>query len=220
MQDFEKASETLSQAGADRVAVGTESNIDGALWAIGHRRSMGLSRLKPDPVDPKLLEVMLEAANWAPSNDDTEPWRFIVYSGAGRDKLADAFEAAYHADRNGAEINADALAGHRNRAYASPVWIAIGVCPKYDESGALLTSVEEEVMAVACATQNLHLAAASFGLGGMLHSKGLSVHPTVAKEIGWDGETRLLGFFFFGWPNIDWPLGERGSIKDKTTWNL
>lgn len=66
--------------------------------AIRQRRSMGLSRLSDEPVPRTLIEQMLDAANWAPSHGDTEPWRFTVFMGEGRAALADLFEAAQRED--------------------------------------------------------------------------------------------------------------------------
>jgi len=182
----------------------TDSDV--VLRAIKQRRSMGLSRLRPDPVDRGLIETMLEAANWAPSNEDTEPWRFSVFSGDGREKLADLFEAA-HGDDNG-----------RKRAFAAPVWISIGMIPARKEDGSLLMEEDEEIMAVACAVQNLHLMAQALGLAGMWHSKGLSVHPSVAQGLGLESPGRLLGFFMCGWPSTEWLTGARGPIEEKVTW--
>lgn len=180
------------------------------LDTLAHRRSMGLSRLKPDPVDRHLIEMMLEAANWAPSNDDTEPWRFTVYSGDGREALAEIW-AASQEHEGGKE-------GARKRAYAAPVWISIEVEPKLDEDGNLVGVPEEELMAVSCAVNNMHLMASTLGLAGMWHSKGLSVDPKVAEGLGLTGHKRLLGFFMLGWPNIEWPEGSRVPITQKVKW--
>ena len=81
---------------------------------------MGLSRLAPDEVDRGLIEQMLEAANWGQSNEDTEPWRFTVFTGDGREKLAQLFIQAQRADKEEADEE-----GPRKRAFAAPVWIAI-----------------------------------------------------------------------------------------------
>lgn len=48
----------------------------GALEVIRTLRSM--RRLKPDPVEPKKLRMILEAAGKAPSGGNTQPWEFIV----------------------------------------------------------------------------------------------------------------------------------------------
>lgn len=177
------------------------------------RRSMGLSRLAPDEVDRGLIEQMLEAANWGQSNEDTEPWRFTVFTGDGREKLAQLFIQAQRADKEEADEE-----GPRKRAFAAPVWIAIGMKPGLAEDGSYLTSEEEEIMAVATAVQNLHLMARALGLTGMWHSKGTSVHPAVAEGLGLAAPNRLLGLFMLGWPSTDWLEGQRGDVANRVTW--
>lgn len=195
----------------------TLSNAKTLYGAILHRRSMGLSRLKPDAVDRGLIEQMLEAANWAPSHGDTEPWRFSVFMGEGRAALADLFEQAQQED---AARNPDhrPREGARKRAFAAPVWISIGMVPGRKADGSLLMSTEEELMAVACAVQNLHLMASALDLAGMWHSKGPSVHPAVARGLGLEAPDRLLGFFMCGWPASDWLTSTRRPLSEKVRW--
>ena len=40
------------------------------------RRS--IRRFKPDPVPEEHIKIILEAARWAPSGDNAQPWRFVV----------------------------------------------------------------------------------------------------------------------------------------------
>jgi nitroreductase len=189
-----------------------ETEIAALMTAISQRRSMGLSRIDPRPVPQSVIEQMLEAANWGQSNDDTEPWRFAVFTGDSRNRLADMYADAYSADLNGAESDPVAEQGYRDRAFLAPLWIAIGVEPNAE------AVPEEELMAVATAVQNLTLVASAHGLAGMWHSKGVSVHPNVAQGLGWTGNRRLLGFFFGGYANCDWPEGERKPLSDKVDW--
>lgn len=187
------------------------------LSAIAHRRSMGLSRIDPDkPVPQELIQMMLEAANWGQSNGDTEPWRFTVFTGEGRNELAEIYGAAFLA--NYPEPPIEALEGSRARAFMAPVWIAIGMQPgdaEHDDPAHFHT---EELMAVATAVQNLHLMASSLGLAGMWHSKGPSISPVVEERLGYGAPGKLVGFFFCGWPNTDWPQGERRALDDKVRW--
>ena len=175
--------------------------------AIKNRRSMGLSRLRDQPVDRALIEQMLEAANWAPSHGDTQPWRFTVFMGEGRAQLAELFALAMQ----------EPEAAHK-RAFAAPVWISLGMAPARRADGSLKMSAEEELLAVACAVQNLHLMAQSLGIAGMWHSKGSSVHPAVAAGLGLDAPDRLLGFFMCGWPSTDWLTSERQPLSDRVRW--
>ncbi|RYG44681.1 nitroreductase [bacterium] len=195
------------------------SDIDGLLTAIAHRRSLGLARLSEEPVDRAILEKALEAANWAPSNGDTEPWRFSVFTGDSRKKLGDAFAEAY---RIGAEeegrYRPETHEAMRQRGEDAPVWISLGMTPGLLEDGTMKESEEEEGLAVACAVQNLHLVLSAYGLVGMWHSKGASVHPYTASFLGLEAPSRLYGFFFCGWPKVQWPEGERGPWEEKVRW--
>jgi nitroreductase len=175
---------------------------------------MGLSRIADRPVPKEIIDQMLEAANWGQSNDDTEPWRFQVFTEAARDRLANIYAEAYRADVEevGGEIDPVAEKGYAERAQLAPVWIAIGVEPNPE------AVPEEELMAVATSVQNLSLVASAYGLAGMWHSKGVSVHPAVARELGWNGTIRLLGFYFCGFANCEWPEGERKPIETKVQW--
>jgi nitroreductase len=194
-------------------------DLDAVSDLIARRRSLGLARLKPDAIDRSIIERMLEAANWAPSNGDTEPWRFTVYTGDSRVALGQAFADAYkeEADRDG-DFNETGYQSMRERGVSAPLWISIGMTPKLNEDGSFYMSEDEEIMAVACAVQNLHLVATAAGMIGMWHSKGMSTHPSVAKFVGLEAPSRLLGFFWCGYPNVDWPEGERGPVSDKVTW--
>lgn len=196
-----------------------DADIDGLLRAIAHRRSLGLARLSDEPVDRAILEKAFEAANWAPSHGDTEPWRFSVFTGESRKQLGDVFAEAYHADaeREG-RFRAETFEAMRDRGESAPVWISIGMSPGLLEDGKPKMGVEEEGLAVACAVQNLHLVLSAYGLVGMWHSKGVSVHPYVASFLGLEPPSRLYGFFFCGWPKVQWPEGERGPWQDKVTW--
>ncbi|MEC9097042.1 MAG: nitroreductase family protein, partial [Planctomycetota bacterium] len=81
---------------------------------------------------------------------------------------------------------------------------------------------EEEVMAVACAVQNLHLSAAAEGLGGFWSTAPVYDVPAVRAEFGFDGEEdRCLGIFYLGYPRHDWPERKKGApqpVEEKIIW--
>lgn len=193
-------------------------HLDSLCEAIAERRSMGVARVHADkPVDRSLIEKALQAADWAPSHGETEPWRFTVYTGESRNALGDAFAEAYRADA-GDSFKEGTFEANRNRALGAPVWISIGMSPGLRPDGSLKMSEEDEVIAVGCAVQNLHIVANAMGLGGMWLSKGVFIHPRVAQFVGLQAPERLLGFFFLGWPAIPWPEGERRPLAEKIRW--
>lgn len=187
--------------------------------AIETRRSLGLARLKEDPVPPDVLAQLLAAANWAPSHGDTEPWRFQVFTGDARERLGDWFAEAYRQDAEASgNFKPETWAAHRDRALSAPAWISLGLSPARRDNGDLLMTITEERMALACAVQNLHLAATAHGLTGLWHSKGVSVHPHVRDQLGLLPPEELWGFFFLGYPKVPWPDGERGPWQEKVIW--
>ena len=90
--------------------------------------------------------------------------------------------------------------------------------PGRKADGSLVMSIDEEMMAVACAVQNLHLMASALGLAGMWHSKGTSTHPAVARGLGLEAPDRLLGFFMCGWPATEWLTSTRRTLVEKVRW--
>jgi nitroreductase len=55
------------------------------LFALRNRRSCRAFR--PDPVPKSTLVSILEAARWAPSGGNVQPWRVITLTGAERDEV-------------------------------------------------------------------------------------------------------------------------------------
>ena len=194
-----------------------DSTLDAVRGNIAHRRSLGLARLKEEAVPTAVLEAMLESANWAPSHGDTEPWRFTVFTGSGREALGEAFADAYRKEA-GDSFRVESFQAMRERGIDAPAWLSIGMTPGFLPDGRRSMSDDEEIMAVACAVQNLHLVATAHGLVGMWHSKGVSVSPHMASWLGLELPSRLLGFFWCGYPKVAWPEGERGPWQDKVVW--
>ena len=125
--------------------------------AIKTRRS--IRKYKPTPVDEKTLELVLEAARWAPSWKNTQCWRFIVVRDEGiRAKLADAVISV----RDKPNRAADAV------RQAPVVIVACAMLRRsgYSRDGQPDTDKGDWYMFdVALAMQNLVLAAHSLGLG-------------------------------------------------------
>jgi nitroreductase len=169
------------------------------MTAIRNRRSMG--RVSPQPVERAIIEELLEAANWAPSHHGTEPWRFWVFTGAGRDKLAEVFAAVAEKERA--------------KPYRAPVVIAVACVP---QPGA--DTVGEEEAATAAAVQNLLLAMEARGLAGIWRTGSLCREPKVREFFGLREQDTLQGFIYLGYPDPAAPPkeGRRGPVAAKTVW--
>jgi nitroreductase len=188
------------------------------LDAIQARRSFALNQLSPEPIDLGAVQLMLEAANWAPNHGSTEPWRFSVFAADGRHGLSEAFGTAYRLLTPDDRYTAVAEQAQRDRVWQAPVWISLGMLPALNERGAARMPEWEELIAVGCAAHNALLVAASLGLGAKWTSGAVVTHPHVAQFVDLEPRARLLGFLYVGRPAVAWPAGQRRALDEKVRW--
>jgi nitroreductase len=192
-------------------------NISETAELIAHRRS-----IKPIDMDPEkeitdeTWQTLIECANWAPSHGHTEPWRFTIFRGDSRLQLADAVQLAYKLETPEAEFRQEKYEKLRlNILYAHAViavWMKRGNEPK--------VPVMEEIEAVACAVQNMHLAASAAGLGLFWSSPQSAYGESFAEFLQLGSEDKCLGLIYVGWPKEgrEWPKSSRKIAMDKVNW--
>lgn len=190
--------------------VGSVQEHTAIIEAIKSRRSMG--RVKKDSIAKETLEALLEAAKWAPSHYNTQPWRFIVMTGEGRQKLGEGYAKVASAENS--ELDEDKLERERKKAFRSPVVIA-AICSPGDDPRALK---EEEVAASHAAVQNLLLAASAYGLGAIWRSGAPMYHPAMKEHFALREEEDLIGLIYIGLPDMTAPVASRKEIEEFTTW--
>lgn len=182
---------------------------------IRHRRSIYPKQYSGDVIEKKIIEEMLENANWAPSHKISEPWRFTVFSGLGLKKLADFMADNYRdeATKNG-NFDDSKYEKLKHKPLLASHIISIGM--KRDEKERLPEI--EEVEAVACAVQNMMLTATAYGVGTYWSSGGVTYYEGAKSFFGLETKDKLLGFMFLGYPKSKWPNSKRKPIQDKVIW--
>ena len=190
---------------------------------IRHRRtikpitSTGEPNYQDREIERSVLGQLLENANWAPTHGLTEPWRFVVFQGSSRTTLASFLASAY--EEHTAEQDFELAKLEKIRLYAEQATVAI-VIGMQRHAGAI--SAEEEVIAVACAVQNLQLTAAALGLGTFWSSSPVYDLPASRQFFGWTGENdRCLGSLDAGYPANPWPQRKHGQpepVTEKVEW--
>ena len=161
-----------------------------------------------------LLQELLENATWAPTHKRTEPWHFTVFGGAGRQKLAD-FQADIYRATAADQFQESKLEKLRRNPLLSSHVIAIGLKRSQE------VPEMEEIAAVACAVQNLHLSAVAHGLAGFWSTGGVTYLPEANSFFGLGAADQLLGFFYLGYPRPDaMARSTRRPLNEKVTWVL
>lgn len=180
------------------------------IQAIYARHSV--SKVLPDPVPRELIERLLSAAVQAPNHYRNRPWRFVVLTGAARERLG-AVMADSLRDRS-PELPETALEVERNRPLRAPVLIAVGI----DQPNQPKVVEIENVCAGAAAVQNLLLAAHDLGLGAIWRTGPAASDPAVKAFLGFAPDQHLIAMVYVGFPAGESHPPERSSFEDRTVW--
>ncbi|MDA0812310.1 MAG: nitroreductase [Verrucomicrobia bacterium] len=168
------------------------------------------------PLDRELVNHLLENACWAPTHGMTEPWRFLVYAEDARKVLATTLQDLYTATTPEENYRPDKFAKLGTQPLLAPV--AIAICMARDVTGKIAEI--EEIEAVACAVQNLHLSASAIGLGGFWSTSPVLETKVANESLKLNANERCLGLFYLGWPKpgLAWPKSTRSPLESKVTW--
>jgi len=182
---------------------------------IRNRRSVFQQQYTGERVDDKIVQQMLENANWAPTHKLTEPWRFIVFTGEGIKRLAAAQAAVY---RQVTESDGSYKEERYQNLLTKPMLSShiIAVAMKRDEKKSVPQI--EEVGAVFCAVQNIYLTATAYGIGCYLSTGGITYFEEAKEAFGLGVDDLLIGFFHIGIPKGDIAPGKRKPVADKVIW--
>lgn len=175
--------------------------------AIYSRRS--IRQYLDKPVPRGLIEKILDAARWAPSAHNRQPWRFaILESAQTKDTLAAAMAIRLRADleRDGAPqdvIEKDASRS-QERITNAPVVIVVCVSMRemdfYPDARRQNAEYLMATQSVAMAAQNLLLATHASGLGACWMCAPLFVPDTVREVLQLDADWEPQALIAMGYP--------------------
>lgn len=189
------------------------------------RRS--IRRYLTDPVQNDVLDKLLEAATWAPSAHNKQPWRFaVLQDDFQKENLANAMGTRLRFDRTNdgddPEIIERDVAKSIKLIVGSP--IVIVVCLSMSDMDVYVDehrSNAEFLMAIqstAMATQNLLLAAHAMGLGGCWRCAPLFCTDTVIDALKLPQNWHPQALVTLGYPDEDGKTPSRLSLSEVTKW--
>jgi len=184
--------------------------------AIRTRRS--LAQLRDETVPREVIEQLLEAATWAPNHKRTEPWRFAVFSGAARERLAQAFRENYRLDHPQATPEELSGPGEKSakRVLSAPVTIVVS-----SEAGRSAVETLENYAATAVAVEHILLAAHALGLGAYWRTGEAAYtapRNAIKQLVGAPPDSHLVAFILLGYPASTEREGRRAPFGEKTQW--
>ena len=191
-----------------------EYNVEEINRLIRHRRSVFPKQFaEGKKVDDAIVTQILENATWAPTHGLTEPWKFVVFTDEGRQKLAN-FQAELYKKEAGENFKEATYQNLLNNPLKASHVIAI--CMKRDPNKKF--PEVEEIAAAACAVQNIYLSVTAYGLGGYLTTGGVTYKHSAKEFFGLDEDDRLMGFFYLGHVAVPSPPTKRKPVEEKVVW--
>lgn len=166
------------------------------LNTIRERRSV--RHFRPDPVANDLIEQLLEAACWAPSAGNLQPWEFFVVTNPS--------------------IRADLASAAFQRFVAeAPVVITVCCLPqksssRYGKRGEDLYVLQDSAAAI----QNLLLTATALGLGACW--VGAFREELVSQVLGLRFDVRPIAMIPVGYPAVQPQPTPRSPARSVTHW--
>ncbi len=182
---------------------------------VGRQRAC--RSFRNDPVDDELIERLLQAASFAPSAENRQPWVFVVVRDAHQRAAVGelgrrAWEGGarqYSEGRLAPTLLADVDHGARGGIAAAPVLVV--VCA--DTSLAHPSSLSASIFP---ATQNLLLAATAVGLGSAMTTLPLTAGDELSALLQLPPEVVPMAVVPLGWPERVLGPPRRLPVVDKT----
>jgi nitroreductase len=179
-------------------------------------RQRACRAFRPEPLDDDVVERVLEAATFAPSAENRQPWVFVVVRDPVRraaigDLNRRAWEggAKSHSEgRLSPSLLDEVDRGAQGGIAEAPVLVVVGGDTRLGDRRVIAASIFP-------ATQNMLLAAGALGLGAALTTLPLVFGQELAEIVGFPSEVQPMAVVPLGWPAR--PLGppKRLPVADK-----
>jgi nitroreductase len=164
------------------------------LEALRDRRTV--RSFKPDQVPQEVLDTIFEAAMWAPSHANAQPWEFVIVGPQARARLLALLQAKADqllADPGLPEPKRRGLTLLRDDFGGAPFMVAVVSRPPAEDLERL-----ENPLSTAAAVQNMCLAAWDAGIGSVWLSVGAA--PPARPILGIEEGASVVALLAMGYP--------------------
>ena len=188
-------------------------NLSEVTDLIRDRRSLSPEKFSERKVHREIVELALTNATWAPTHGMTQPWRFTAYVNEGMQAIGPKL-ASWYKTAAGEAFSPTKFEKLERRGQRVSALVVIGMVP--DPAGRI--SEQDEMLAVACAVQNMYLTCTAHGIGGFWSTPSMIHLDEVRAFAGLPEDGRVLGVFYTGYPEEGWPKSHRKPLEYVTQW--
>ncbi|MCB2205533.1 nitroreductase family protein [bacterium] len=168
-----------------------------------------IRNFKSDPIPQPVLDEIFEAAMWAPSPANSQPWDFYVVGPEARGKILPLLQAKakeFYADPNLPEPKRRALEALSEDFGGAPYMVAVVSRVGHEPMEQI-----EYPLSAAAAVQNLCLAASAHDVGSIWLSVGAA--PPVRQFLGIEEGASMVALLALGYPEVIPPALPRDDYR-------
>jgi len=182
---------------------------------IAGRRSTKPAVLNGKKIDDAQIRQLLDLGNWAPTHANTEPWRFIVYSGEAVPRFCHEHAELYKQHTPPEKFTPAKYEKQKHNGDKASHLVVVYMKRGDNPNIAVL----EEICAAAAAVENILLGAEALGIAVLWSTGGMLLHPAMKDYFRLGSEDVLLGMLYMGYTDEPMKAGRRGPVEEKTRWN-
>lgn len=162
-----------------------------------------------EQVDPEEIIELLNIAKWAPNHKITEPWRFQLYVGEGKEKFAQAFIDSQ--PKEGGKPSEKTL--KKAQYYKDIPLQLVVIMPEHPQQ----RTWDEDYGAVSAFIQNFQLAAWERGIGMVWRTNDWVYDPVFREGIGVKPGEKIVATLMIGYPRNIPEARPRTDIREFLT---
>ncbi len=173
--------------------------------ALKQRRS--IRKYKPQPVPEALVLEVLEAAGWAPSAHNSQPWRFVILQNVEvKRELSEQMAKAWVNDlkKDGVNVEEEKVVKRRERFASAPVLILACLTMeglrKFPDKEKQQCERDLALESLGAGLENLLLAADAVGLGACWFCAPAFCKDTVRATLKIPDSVEPSAFIALGYP--------------------
>ena len=185
-------------------------------WIQGRESTFINGLREGGQIDDAVIEQLLELAIWAPNHGLTQPWHFKVFAQDGVRQFFQAQKQIYKTTTPPEKYREIKYQKYDDKPSKVSHIIAV-ICRK---SSAQRFPEQEDLVATACAVQNIYLSLTSFKIGGYLSTGDSCYTEPMRKFLKLQDNDIPIGFFILGIPDPGFhrPARTRIPATEKTEW--
>ena len=168
-----------------------------------------IKSFKKESISPEVIIELLNVAKWAPNHKLTEPWRFQLYVGEGKEKFVQAYICSQP------KVDGDISERVKKKAqYFRDIPVHLVVIMPEDPRQ---RRWDEDYGAVSTLIQNFQLAAWEREIGMIWRTNDWIYDPTFREEIGVTPGEKVVATLMIGYPEHVPAARPRTDIQELLT---